>query len=67
MYIFHICILLILFYKLALPKIQQQLSRVNISADFQCASVAFASQGHKDFDHNENNSSYSKAILVSGK
>ena len=39
-------------------QIQQQLSGVNISADFSIcikyASIPFASQGHKDFDHNEN-------------
>ena len=34
---------------------------------FQCTSIAFASQGHKDFDHNENNLLYSKAIRVTEK
>ena len=67
MYIFHIYILPILFYKLALRNYSiscQGLIQVQI---FQCTSLAFASQGHKDFDHNENDLIYSKTIQVSGK
>ena len=50
--------------QVTVTQVQQQLSRVNISVDF---SIAFTSEDHKDFDHNENNSIYSKAIRVTGK
>ena len=65
-YNFHICVLLIIFYKLALPKYSsscQGLLKVQI---FKRTSIAFASQGHKDFGYNENNIIYSKEIRVTG-
>ena len=34
---------------------------------FQCTSIALVSQGHKSFDHNENNFIYSKAIWLTRK
>ena len=34
---------------------------------FQCTSITLVSQGHKDFDHNDNNFIYSKAIRLTGK
>ena len=33
----------------------------------KCTSISLVSQGHKDFDHNENNSIYSKAMRLTGK
>ena len=66
-YIFHICILPIIFYKLALPKyssICQGLLYVQI---FQCASIIPVLQGHKEFDRNENNFIYSKSIRLTEK
>ena len=67
MYIFHICILPILFYKLALPKYSSSCQRLTKEQIFQCKSISFASQVHKDFDHNENNLIYSETIRVTGK
>ena len=67
MYIFHICILLIPFYQLVLPRYISSCQGLTYVQIFQCVSIAFASQGYKDFDHNENNLIYSKTIRVTGK
>ena len=66
-YIFHICIFPIIFYNLALPKYRSSCQGLLQMQIFQFASVAFASQSHKDFDPNENNFINSKAIRVTGK
>ena len=65
--IFHTFVLTIILYKLALPKYSNNYQRVLQIQIFQCTSIALVSQGYKDFDHNENNFIYSKAIRLTGK
>ena len=55
----------IIFYNLALSKYSS--SCQGLLQIFQSASIAFASQSHKDFHQNENNFINSKAIRVTGK
>ena len=62
-FFFHICILRIVLYKLALPKYSIAVNGFSTYIN----PIAFVSQGHKDFDHNGNNFIYSKAILLTGK
>ena len=64
--IFHIFNLPITMYKLALPKYSISCQGLLQGQIFQCTSIALASQGHKDFDHNENIFTYSKVIRLTG-
>ena len=66
-YIFHICILPIIFYKLASPKYSSSSQGLLWVQIFQCTSIAWVSQVHNDFDHNENNLIYSKVIRLTRK
>ena len=66
-YVFHIFILPVNLYKVVLPKRWSSYQGLLWALIFQCTSIALVFQGHKDFDHNENNSISSKAIRLSGK
>ena len=66
-YVCHIFILPINLYKFVLPKRSSGYQGSLWVLIFQCTSMALVSQGHKDFDHNENNYIWSKAIRLSGK
>ena len=61
-FIFNIFVLPIILYKLALLKYSNSYQGVLYVQIFQYISIALVSQGHKDFDHNEINFIYSKAI-----